>query len=42
MYEEELRTKKERLDMLNALLSMDEKTIAVEEEKMTTKEVWER
>ena len=42
MYEEELRTKKERLDMLNALLSMDEKTIAVEEEKAPIKEAWER
>ena len=42
MYEEELRTKKERLDALNALLSMDEKTIAVEEEKTTIKEGKER
>ena len=42
MYEEELRTKKERLDMLNALLSMDEKTIAGEEEKTTIKEGKER
>ena len=45
IYEEELRTKKERLDMLNALLSMDEKTIDIEEEKTTIKEmkeVWER
>ena len=42
MYEEELRTKKERLDALNALLSIDEKTIAVEEEKTTIKETRER
>ena len=42
MYEEELHTKKERLDTLNALLSMDEKTIAVEEEKTTIKETRER
>ena len=45
MYEEELHTKKERLDTLNALLSMDEKTIDIEEEKTPikeTKEVWER
>ena len=42
MYEEELRTKKERLDTLNALLSMDEKTIDIEEEKTTIKETRER
>ena len=42
MYEEELRTKKERLDTLNALLSMDEKTIDIEEEKTTIKEGKER
>ena len=42
MYEAELRTKKERLDMLNALLSMDKKTIDIEEEKTTIKEGKER
>ena len=42
MYEEELRTKKERLDILNALLSMDEKTIDIEEEKTPIKEGKER
>ena len=42
MYEEELRTKKERLDTLNALLSMDEKTIDIEEEKTPIKERKER
>ena len=42
MYEEELRTKKERLDILNALLSMDEKTIDIEEEKTPSREVRER
>ena len=42
MYEEELRTKKERLDTLNALLSMDEKTIDIEEEKTPIKEGKER
>lgn len=42
MYEEELRTKKERLDTLNALLSMDEKTIAVKGEKTPSREVMER
>lgn len=42
MYEEELRTKKERLDALNALLSMDEKTIDIEEEKTPSREVRER